>query len=134
MQNGDLIRFVTNERHPPYGHRTGVFQAAFDLWTAQKLVESEQSELRALLDWFNTHLTSPSDHHFVASRRPHAKTTGISWLRASAHDHVRQLRRIVSLVQEGGIVVTELRTTRPGYILYEDRCQVIAVPFADTPS
>jgi hypothetical protein len=131
MRSGPLMRFVTDNRHPPYGHRTGLFQVAYTIWREHRLTEPEHSELRALLDWFNDHLEKPE--RFSASRRPHAKGTAISWVRASARDHVPRIRRVAALVESAGTAVHELRTKRPGYVLYEDGHQVVALPFADTP-
>ena len=56
MQNVTLIRFVTDNRHPPYGHRSGLFQVASKLWREHALTEPEHTEIRSLLDWFNEHL------------------------------------------------------------------------------
>jgi hypothetical protein len=125
------MRFVTRDRHPPYGHRSGVFATAYDIWRDGHLNEGERDELRSLLDWFEAHLAVPS--RLALSRHPRAKETAISWVRASAEEHVRKLRRLVSLVSATGIAVDELRTMRPGYVVYEDAHQVVALPFADTP-
>ncbi|MER8880819.1 hypothetical protein [Mesorhizobium sp. M0684] len=71
---------------------------------------------------------------FSASRHPRAQETAISWVKASADEHVRRLRLLVALVEEAGrIRIDELRTKRPGYIVFEDDHQVVALPFADTP-
>jgi hypothetical protein len=127
----DLIRFVTDERHPPYGHRTGIFMNAYAVWRAHRLDPADHQELRALLDWFNENLKRPE--RLAASRRPHGDETGISWIRSTAHEHMKRLRRMVALLQSGGVKIHELRTLRPGYILYEDDHQVVALPFGDTP-
>jgi hypothetical protein len=131
MQRGDLIRFVTTSRHPPYGHRTGIFKVAYALRRESKLPQPDADELSALLDWFGDHLAIP--WRFAASRNPRAKGTGISWVRASAHQHVTRLRRLVVIGETAGVIVEELRTTRPGYVLYQDAHQVVALPFVDTP-
>jgi phosphohistidine phosphatase SixA len=107
-----------------------VFQAAYDVWRENRLSVSDQAELRTLLDWFEKHLATPD--RFTASRYPRAQETAISWQRTSAHDHIARLRRLVALVEAAGIPVAELRTVRPGYIVYEDNHQVVALPFADT--
>ncbi len=130
MQRGDLIRFVTHKRHPPYGHRSGVFAVAYDLWREQALTKPDHDELRILLDWFENHLTKPQ--RFSVSRHPRADNTAISWLRSSAHEHMKHLRR-VELVGIAGVAVEELRTARPGDVVYKDDRQVVALPFSDTP-
>jgi hypothetical protein len=131
-KSGDLIRFVTRDRHPPYGHRTGVFPAAYALWRSHTLVAPDQQhELRALLDWFEENLATPT--RFTRSRYPRATETAVSWVRASAREHVARLRRLVELLDDASIAVNELRIKRPGYVVYEDDHQVVALPFADTP-
>ncbi len=44
------IRFVTTEMHEPYGHRTGAFQAAYQILKMPDLREAEHAELSALLN------------------------------------------------------------------------------------
>jgi len=131
MRRGDLIRFVATERHEPYGHRSGVFQTAYRLCDQRRLTGSDHRELRTILDWFEQHLAKPS--RFARSGRAHATGAAIAWMRASAPDYLIRLRSLVALVETTGIVVEELRTIRPGYVVYQDEHQVIALPFADTP-
>jgi hypothetical protein len=131
MNDGDLIRFVTHARHPPYGHRTGVVQAAYVLWHANSLAAREHAELRAILDWLKEHLALPE--RLSVSRHPRAESTALSWIRTSAQEHIVRLRRLSALAEAGGNVIDELRTRRPGYVVYEDAHQVVALPFADTP-
>lgn len=71
---------------------------------------------------------------FSASRYPRAQETALSWVKATANEHVRRLRLLVSLVEQAGhLKIVELRTERPGYVVFEDDHQVVALPFADTP-
>jgi glycine cleavage system regulatory protein len=88
--------------------------------------------LEELLKWFEKNLTIPD--RFAASKHPHARGTAISWIRASARDHLVRLRKMTRLLSSVGIPLEELRTQRPGYVIYEDDHQVVALPFADTPS
>lgn len=39
------------------------------------------------------------------------------------------MRELVALLEHKAIVVEELRTDRPGYVVYEDEHRVAAVPF-----
>ena len=130
MPGETYIRFVTRQRHEPYGHRTGIFRAAYRLWRDSTLTLAERDEVRALLDWFNDNLALPE--RLTASRRPHGRETAISWIRDSAGQHIAQLRRLAALLGQAGIAVDELRTMRPGYVVYRDPYQVVALPFADT--
>jgi hypothetical protein len=131
MNDRDLIRFVTRDRHSPYGHRTGVVTAAYALWRANSLTTHEHEELRAILDWLEEHLARPG--RLSVSRHPRAESTALSWMRASAQEHLSRLRRLAALTEAGGTAIDELRTTRPGYVVYQDVHQVVALPFADTP-
>ncbi len=127
-----FIRFVTAERHPPYGHRTGVFQAAYRLARCDQTAPDVRRQLEDTLSWFRTNLPVPD--RFTASRDPAAVESCVSWLRADAVDHLHRLREVVTLLDREGIATEELRTARPGYVVYEDNVQVVALPFKDTPA
>lgn len=45
-----------------------------------------------------------------------------------------KLYHLKALIEEAGWLVDEIRTTKPGEVLYEDEFQVVAIPFADTPT
>jgi hypothetical protein len=128
----DLIRFVTDVRHPPYGHRSGIFSIAYELLREQRCSPDTADELNRLLAWFRENLSIPTK--FTTSKYPRAKETAISWIRASARDHLVSLRRLSAVLDEIGIRTEELHTRRPGYVVYEDAYQVVAQPFSDTPS
>ena len=131
MLDGQLIRFVTARRHPPYGHRTGLFQIAYAMRREEVLDGTVQEELRALLRWFEENLARPE--RFTRSRYPRAQNTAVCWIRAGAHEHLRRLRQLAALLEAIDIPIAELRTGRPGYVVYRDAAQVVALPFADTP-
>lgn len=131
MASETFIRFVTGRRPSPRGHRAGLFQEAYRLWHEETLSAADRAELRALLDWFNDNLEQPQ--RLAPSPPAHAGKAAILWLRASAPHHLVQLHRLVELVKKASIAVDELQTIRPGYIVYRDAYQVIALPFSDTP-
>ncbi|TGQ43793.1 hypothetical protein [Mesorhizobium sp. M00.F.Ca.ET.216.01.1.1] len=129
---GTVLRFVTHSTHPPFGHRSGIFKVAYGLSRALPATTSCVEELAEQLIWFENNMAKST--RFSTSRHPRAQGTAISWVKASAHEHVRRLRLLVALVEEAGHVqIDELRTERPGYIVFEDNHQVVALPFADTP-
>jgi hypothetical protein len=130
--SGTVIRFVTHSTHPPFGHRSGVFKIAYRLRRELPISSPGIEELGELLAWFKTNLAVPS--RFSASRHPRAQETAISWVKANAAEHVRRLRRLSLLVEEvTHLQIDELRTERPGYVVFEDDHQVVALPFTDTP-
>ncbi|HWE72788.1 MAG TPA: hypothetical protein VG328_06485 [Stellaceae bacterium] len=131
MLNETVIRFVTQRRSPPDGQRTGIFREAYRLWRADTLPAEERAELRALLDWFDVYLERP--RRLRASPSEHAGKTPLSWIRISAAHHIARFRRLAEIVNEASIPVDELLTERPGYVVYRDAYQVVALPFADTP-
>jgi hypothetical protein len=106
-------------------------RASFALWRANILPAQEQEELRSILDWFNERLAKPK--RLSVSRHSHPDSTAISWMRTTAHEHLRRLRQLAVIVESSGTAVDELRTSRPGYVVYEDGHQVVALPFANTP-
>lgn len=127
-----VIRFVTHATHPPFGHRSGVFKVAYALRRSIPAAAPLAAELAEQLAWFEANMAEPT--RFSTSRHPRVQETAISWVKASAEEHVRRLRLLAAFVEEAGHLKTdELRTARPGYIVFEDDHQVVALPFADTP-
>jgi hypothetical protein len=125
-----FIRFVIKDLDPGSGRRQGLFQAAYSLGSA--LSQEDRQRLDDIFDWFNKHLPSPD--RFAISNKPHRKAQAISWFKDTAKDHIAQMWAYQRLLSDLGLSVDILRTLRPGYIVYEDEFQVVAYPFADTPS
>ncbi len=75
----------------------------------------------------------PIPKRFQRSTKPHRESKGIYWFKTDADDCIRHVRYLGYLVADHNVVVRELTTDRPGYIIYEDNYQVVAEPFADTP-
>lgn len=47
-------------------------------------------------------------------------------------EHLAHARELAWLLREHGVVVHELWTRRQGYVVYQDRWQLVAEPFRDT--
>ena len=121
------IRFVVSERDEDSGRERGVFSALYALDASGELAPYERAWFHEAEAWFNENLTRPD--RLAWSSRPNAPERAISWFKASAVDHVSRMRELVALLEHKAIVVTELRTERPGYVVYEDVHQVAAMPF-----
>jgi hypothetical protein len=59
------------------------------------------------------------------------RQNGISWFKATAEEHISKIRELIALLENHGVRVEMIKTTRPGYVIYEDNFQIVAVPFAD---
>ena len=124
-----FVRFVVTERHESSDQERGVFSALDDLERRGELAAYELEWFQVTEAWFNKHLRRPD--RFAWSSRPNAPERAISWLKLSATNHVRRMRELVALLEHKDIPVRELRTERPGYVVYEDDHQVVAIPFAN---
>jgi hypothetical protein len=122
------VRFVVSQRDEQSGRLQGVFTALHELERRGSLAQHELDWFHATEKWFNEHLARPE--RLARSRRPNASRQAISWLKLSAGEHVSRMRELVALLAHKDVVVEELRTERPGYIVYEDEHQVAAEPFA----
>ena len=109
----------------------GIFQALYDLEDAGELGPHEIDWFVAIEQWFDKHLKKPD--RFAWSTRPNAPDRAITWLKMSAKEHVARMRELAALLEHKDVVVEELRTDRPGYVVYEDEFQVASIPFAETP-
>jgi len=125
------LRFVVAERDDSSQQPRGIFQALYRLRRAGELAAHEEAWFAETEDWFADHLERP--RRLSETRRPNAPDRAISWLKASAVEHVSRMRDLVALLEHKGVSVQELRTVRPGYVVYEDEFQVATLPFADTP-
>lgn len=119
-----LIRFVITERDSESHQKLGVFQAAYNLLRSEQLGSVEMTELRGLLDWFKENLPSP----------PKPNPRAIFWFKSNAEESTKMIWQLVRFLEEQGIFVELIKTERPGYVIYEDKFQVAAIPFKDTMS
>lgn len=134
----ELIRYVGPGRDPDSGSAIGVFQVAASAKRDESLPTEVRAQLRAALLWFGEHLAAPRrfSHHRDGWRRSAGGVwtrtpIAISWFKPDATVHLARIAAIVALLQSAGVAMRELRTRRPGYVTYEDRHQVVAVPFSD---
>jgi hypothetical protein len=122
-----LVRFVAGEVDRDSGEPLGIFQVMYRLARREELSFAEQARWDDIRNWFDAHLERPES--LARSARAHARTVAISWFRDSATEHIARAREVVALLAEHGVAVEMLRTSRPGYVVYEDAYQVVAEPF-----
>lgn len=130
----EFVRFVVPSRiHHESQTAIGVVAVAYELSHSTDVNEELQAELRRLLTWIERNLDVPDRFNRTKSKGWYRRETrGISWLRASADEHVQAFRSLADVVARCGFEVSEVRETRVGYLTYEDEVQVVAEPFRDT--
>jgi hypothetical protein len=127
-----FLRFVTGEVHGESHQELGVFQAAYRLRDKGMLSDEEEAILQEIRDWFNKNLDKPT--RFTTAKSPYyrKRQNGISWFKDSAREHIGRIREMVALLKRHDVPVKMMKAKRPGYIVYEDEFQIVAVPFADS--
>jgi hypothetical protein len=118
-----LLRFEGYDLDQRTQCGVGIFQIAYRLVRGDA-EDYVQSELRTCLDWFEQHLFGPDRIY-----RPGKSRYAISWFRSTATTYIAVARRMVAAVDQADVLVGCRRTLEPGYIVYEDRDQVVAIPF-----
>jgi hypothetical protein len=126
------LRFVVPDIDEDSDRELGVFHAARKLLDEKRLRAHEEEHYSSIVQWFSDHLEKPP--RFTASKPPfyRKKNKAISWFKDTAHEHLSRVRELVVMLEHHGVSVKMLRTTRVGYIVYEDDFQIVAEPFADT--
>jgi len=112
----------------------GVFSVVgclFKNTTAKTNLGTSEDERRIweLNNWFRYNLELPDKVN--RGNNQNEAPTGVSWFKDTAHEHIKNLREISSIIQKHGALVELLQTDNPGYILYEDEFQVFAEALED---
>ena len=127
-----LVRFITQTIDRRSGRRQGLFAAARELRESGRLSACDEARLNLIKDWFSINLPVPD--RFSLSARAHAKEQAISWFKDSAQDCISRMRDYASVLDDYDVLTEMIRTSRPGVVVYEDEHQIVAYPFADTPT
>lgn len=120
------LRFVIRRIHPVSHVWAGIFRAAYELREGDALTEYEREQLDELLWWFEAHLPSPTN--FRRCGRSVYRRDGVCWFKQEARTHLQQIWAMVSLLESNGVWIHLLKAQRPGYVVYEDDWQIVAVP------
>jgi len=124
------IRFVIDQLDCDSGKRQGLFQTIAELQEKGILYKYEEGIVKDIREWFSNHLDKPDS--FTRSSKPHATNKAISWFKPTAIEHIDKMRQLTSIIEGHGVHVDVINTDRPGYIVYEDECQITAEPYSET--
>jgi hypothetical protein len=127
------LRFTVSTRHPDSGVADGVFRTAYQVRDSELISRIDRDTLAEQLAWFNKNLPIPSRFNRSSSKGYYRRNTkGIAWFRDDALEHITRMFEVRRVLEANGHVVHLVREDRIGYLVYRDKVQVIAEPFADT--
>ena len=123
------IRFVTSQWDAHTRSRLGFFAVAYGASRSPRVPEWQRIELRRELDWFGDHLAVPD--LLVVPTGHRQLRSGVCWFRDRAAEHVSRARYVVWILTEIGAPIDELRSERPGTMIWGDDHQIVALAGRD---
>ena len=124
------LRFVVTENDEDSGRQMGLFSAGGVLNDKGHLYDYEVQIRNNILSWFSENLEVPDVQ--ASESNYYANPNTISWFKSTAIDHITKMREYAEILKAHDIQVKQLKTERPGKILYEDEYQVAAIPYKET--
>jgi len=123
LEKREYIRFVIDRKDEESHVEQGIFQAVALALEWQDITGSDADELNELRAWFNENLERPTSFGRGKLRR------GICWFKTDSSEHISRIWEMVHILERNGIYAKQIRTGRPGYVIYEDEWQLVAEPF-----
>lgn len=130
------LRFATSTKIDGSTAREGFFGAAYELKEQSATDPHALRQLEDLLAWFRQNLSIPPRFNRSKSKGFYRRTAtqGISWFKPTAKEHLAKGFELATLLVGNGYPIEVLKSTNPGYVVYEDEYQLVAEPFSDTIS
>jgi len=117
-----FVRLTILRPHPRSLLPQGLFAPAYALRREGCCPAGLEDWLDETLDWLEEHLFAP------CIGEPRA----IFWLRDEWQIVLEKMWALATILREADEGVEVVKTSHPGYVVYEDSVQVAAVPFRDT--
>lgn len=109
----------------------GLFRALGDLRAHGMLTPEEDTKAGEAFAWFAANLPIPA--RLARSLKPGAHNNAISWYRPTAREHIRRTRELAPILHGHGFLTRMITTSVVGQVVYQDKYQVVGVPYRDTP-
>ncbi len=128
-----FLRFVRLTSVLGLKEREGFFSAAYDIVRESKADNHSLQRIEDLLGWYRKNLAVPPRFNRSTSKgySRTAITAGLSWFKPTANEHLSKAYELAALLEQHGHVIEILKTSRPGYIIYDDEHQVVAEAFSN---
>ena len=129
-----FLRFVRLTTVEGAKAREGFFTAAYELREREGIDPANLKRLEDMLAWFRENLALPPRFNRSKSKGAYRRkqTRGLSWFKPTAENHVTCAHELAELLSRHGYHIEILKSSRPGYVVYEDEFQLVAEPFTDT--
>jgi hypothetical protein len=118
------LRLVTTEIDSASLRPRGVFGPSYALYRTGDLPADEYEQLKEGLHWFEQNLPLPD--------RSKIHPKAIFWFKTGGSDLLKRVWQMARILRRHAYEIELKKTSRPGYVIYEDELQLAAVPFADT--
>lgn len=127
-----FLRLAVSTIDPSSQSPMGIFQVAHRLRRYSRLDAASAAAIDRELAWFERHLAEPQRLVDTSAKGFYrGEPVGVTWLRPEAVEHVAHAHALARALADCGVPVQTLHTEQPGYVVYEDEHQVVAVPFRD---
>jgi hypothetical protein len=127
-----FVRFVIRDTDEMSGYRQGFFTEAYRLRRERHLQADEHQKLDELLKWLGKNLDVPKRFNRSRSKGSWRRDTrGICWFKTGSTEHVSKAQQVAQIMRRNGIDIFELKSDRPGFLVFEDAHQIVAEPFSD---
>lgn len=123
-----FIRFISPIMDDCSEVSAGIFSIVSSVMREGLLLSYDRISLEAYLDWFNRNLTVPVSLGNSWRRRSYHRA--VFWFKDSATEHIRVMREMANVFVRNDVPILVLKSPQAGYIVYEDKHQVAAEPFA----
>lgn len=119
-----FIRFISWYWAAEARTHCGFFGIAYAMRHNRNTPAWMREELSRELCWFADNLAVPN-RLFKATGRE--DRNGVCWFRDTAQDHISHARYVCWILSEVGQATAELRSTRPGTLIWSDDNQIVAL-------
>jgi len=121
------IRFITQFVDQKGEATHGIFNA-IDYIIDNALTQNEDViRLKEIRKWFGTYLKKPDRFSNSGNKNPAA--ISLSWFKDSAKVDIEKMYEVKAILANYDLLVEQVASKTPGYIVYEDEHQISAIPF-----
>jgi len=122
-----FVRFITSFINENGDIETGIFNAVAFIRDHSLTQDDDVNKLTALMKWFSRYLAKPDRFSNSSNKNPAA--ISLSWFKDTAKTDIQKIFELKEILLKYEIVIEIVTSKNPGYIVYEDKHQVSAIPF-----